>query len=286
MYSASIQNSNDWVLLLTEDESIYQIIDIQGLNPPKAQLNTTTIVGMDGARFNSSRLETRNLVLTVKINGDAERNRLSLYNYFRTKEWCKFFYKNGTLDVFIEGYVDSVECGIFTNSEMAQISIICPYPYFRSVREIINDISNTLGLFTFPFYINLDEPIPFSDYEANRVSNVYNSSQSVTGAIIQINVLDDVDKIEVRNTTNGEGIVVEYDFTAEDEVIINTNFGEKGVTLTREGVVYNLFAHVARNSVFPQLEAGSNLFSFLVDNGVNNDFVKIRVKHHNAYRGV
>ena len=199
MYEAKIQNVDGGVLLLTGDEPVYQVISITGLNPPKAQINTTSIVGLDGVLFNSSKLETRNIVLTVKINGNVETNRLNLYNFFRTKEWCKFYYSNDSVDVFIEAYVESVECDLFSNSEIAQISIICPYPYFKSLTEIVTDISSTLGLFVFPFSINLGESVAFSSYDYIRSANVYNGSESETGVIIIITLSGPINSIEIRN---------------------------------------------------------------------------------------
>ena len=176
MFAAKIQNASGDVMTLTGKEPKYQIIDIQGLNPPAAQINTSTIVGMDGAVFNSSKLHTRNLVLTIKINGDVELNRLRLYSYFRTKEWCKFYYTNDSLEVTIDGYVDSVECNLFTNSETAQISIICPYPYFRSIAEVTQDFSNVLKKFVFPFSINHDDPVVISEIGDAGTAKIYNSS--------------------------------------------------------------------------------------------------------------
>ena len=237
MYEASIQNVNGEVLLLTGNEAVYQVLGIQGLNPPKAQINTTTIVGLDGAKFNSAKLETRNIVITIKINGDVETNRLKLYSYFITKQWCKFFYSNDTLDVSIEGYVDSVECDYFTNNEVAQISIICPFPYFKSVDEIITNVSNSIGLFVFPFSINSGEPIPFSSYVSNRITNIYNGSESETGVIIEIDVLASVNSIEIRNTNTGDDFELDYAFQGNDKITINTNKGQKSVTLVRNGVL-------------------------------------------------
>ena len=154
MYTAQIENSSGNLFTLTGNEPVYQILSITGLNPPNAQINTTTIVGLDGAVFNSSKLETRNLVLTIKINGDVETNRLLLYSYFKTKDKCTFYYSNNSRDVSIEGYVESVECDLFSNNELAQISIICPYPYFKALTQIITDFSNVTPQFVFPFSIN------------------------------------------------------------------------------------------------------------------------------------
>lgn len=286
LYEAKIENKDGQVLVLTGDEPTYQVINIQGLNPPSAQINTTPIVGLDGARYNSARLETRNIVLTVKINGDVEANRLNLYSYFRTKEWCTFYYSNLSRDVSIVGYVESVECGLFTNNEIAQISILCPYPYFKALTEIVTDISSTLGLFVFPFSINIGEPIAFSSYEEERAANVYNASESEVGVIIEMTFEGAVNSLTIRNNGTDETFTLNYAFTAGDFVTINTHKGQKSVSLQRNGVTSNLFSALARGSVFFQLSAGMNTFSYFADGGSDNDDVFINFRFYTEYRGV
>lgn len=285
MYTAKIENSNGDILTLTGNEPVYQVLDIAGLNPPKAQINTSTIVGLDGAVFNSSKLETRNLVLTVKINGDIESNRQQLYNYFRTKGWCKFYFTNNNLDVSIEGYVESAECDLFTNDETAQISIICPYPYFKSLAETLQELSNINAMFTFPFTINLNNPVVISSYTTGGI-NVYNSSESDTGAIIEIDISNSVSSIELKNTTTGDDLILNYAFQAGDKVIINTNKGQKSISLIRSGVISNLFSSLQQGSVFFQLSAGSNFFEYLADNVATSTDIRVLFRYYNVYRGV
>ena len=287
MFEAKIENSSGNVLTLTGNEPVYQVTSITGLNPPNAQINTTTIVGLDGAVFNSSKLEIRNLVLTIKINGNVEQNRLQLYNYFKTKDWCKFYYSNDSLDVSIEGYVESVECNLFSNSEKAQISIVCPYPYFRSLSEIINDSSNVLASFTFPFSINTDEPIIISSIDENEGISVYNASESETGVIVQIDVLDACSSIEIINTATGDDFKINYSFLENDTIVINTNKGQKAITLIRNGAISNIFAALQQGSVFFQLLPGVNAFEYLVSgSAANNDNIALTFKYYNIYRGV
>ena len=207
MYSAKIENSSGEELTLTGKEPVYQIVDISGLDPPPAQINLTAIAGLDGAVFNSSKLQTRNLVLTVRINGGnsgVETNRLLLYNYFRTKERCVFYYKNGSLDVMIEGYVESVECGLFTKNELAQISIICPYPYFRSLTETVTDFSKNRSLFVFPFSINFDEPVVISELNTSSLTYINNDSEAETGAVILVEVIRAFNAVDIKNLTTGD----------------------------------------------------------------------------------
>lgn len=287
MFTAKIENSSGNVLTLTGNEPVYQVIDITGLNPPPAQINTTTIVGLDGAVFNSSKLQTRNLVLTIKINGNVETNRLMLYSYFRTKDWCKFYYSNNTLDVSIEGYVESVECDLFTNNEIAQISILCPYPYFRSLNEVIQDFSNVQKLFVFPFSINIDDPIVISTLEDSGGVAIYNNSESETGVLIYIDFLDSASSVEIKNTKTGDDFEINYSFLENDTVIINTNKGKKSITLLRNGVLTNLFSALQAGSVFFQLLPGVNNFEYLVSgSSSNNNDVLITFKYYNIYRGV
>ena len=287
MYQAKIENSSGNIMTLTGVEPIYQIISITGLNPPSAQINTTTIVGLDGAVFNSSKLQTRNLVLTVKINGNVEQNRLLLYSYFKTKDWCKFYYTNESLDVSIEGYVESVECDLFTNSEIAQISILCPYPYFKSLSEILTDSSKSIPQFYFPFSINIGEPVVISTLDESSGIAVYNSSESETGVTVQINVLDACSSIEIKNITTGDDFEINFSFLENDTVIINTNKGQKSIKLIRAGVISNIFSALQPGSVFFQLAPGVNNFEYLVDNSAaNNDEITITFRYYNIYRGV
>lgn len=287
MFAAKIQNASGDVMTLTGNEPKYQIIDIQGLNPPAAQINTSTIVGMDGAVFNSSKLQTRNLVLTIKINGDVELNRLRLYSYFRTKEWCKFYYTNDSLEVTIDGYVDSIECNLFTNAETAQISIICPYPYFRSIAEVTQDFSNVLKKFVFPFSINHDDPVVISEIGDAGTAKIYNSSESENGMVMYVNFLEDESSLEIINTFTGDDFKLVHAFLAGDTVIIDTNKGRKSISLIRAGAVTNLFAALQTGSVFLQLLPGMNTFNYLVSGSIDNvDEVKILLKFYNIFRGV
>ena len=288
MYTAKIENKNGDLMVLTDNEAVYQIIGIQGLNPPPAQINVTTVVGLDGARYNSARLQTRNIVLTVKINGEVETNRLRLYRYFRTKEWCVFYYRNGSVDVSIDGYVESVECDLFSNAETAQISILCPDPYFKSIAEIVADSSSVFSVFVFPFSINAGEPVIISsiDPDSDGAVDVYNGSESETGVILTAEFSAAATSVEVKNTTTGDDIKLAYAFQENDKVIINTNKGQKGITLIRGGVLTNIFSALQPGSAFFQLIVGNNRFEYIVDNVPDSDDVALIFRYYNLYRGV
>lgn len=287
MFSCKIENTKGAVLTLTQNESAYQVYNITGLGPPSAKINTSNVAGLDGAKFNSAKLETRNIVIYIKLNGEIEKNRIRLYSYFPTKEWCNFFYKNNSLDVHIEGYVESVEVTPFTDQEELQVSIICPDPYFKALDEIIDDISKVSAAFDFPFAINLEDPVPISTLDISKVTDVYNASESSTGVIIEVDVLGAVDKLLIQSVSTGETFQLVYAFVADDRILINTRKSQKSITLVRDGVEHNIFTAIVKGSTFFQLSLGDNYFSYTVNDDANDEnLVNIVFRHYNVYRGV
>lgn len=285
MFECKIENTKNKILTLTQNESNFQIIKIIGLDPPDAQINTSKIANLPGTKFNSSTLNDREIVITIKLRGNVEKNRLLLYSFFRVGEWCKFYYKNGSRNVYIEGYCRKPECDIFTNNEIMQVSILCPNPYFKGMEEIINDISKSLAAFEFPFSID-SIGIEFSTIDTSKITNVYNDSESETGVIIEIELMNKASKIQINNTVTGESFCLNYNFIENDKIIIDTNKGKKSIKLFRDGIEYNLFSSIEKGSVFFQLNIGDNFFSYLVDAGTNDDAIHIIFKHYSMYGGV
>lgn len=286
MFTAKIENSLGEVLTLTQNEYNWQVAEITGLNPPAAQINLTALAGQDGAVFNSSKLDTRNIVIMLRLRGDVEANRQLLYRFFRTKDACTFYFSNNNRDVFIRGRVETCEVNLFEYGQMMQISIICPQPYFRGIEQTSTELSSVVGAFTFPFSINIGSPIPFSVYDVTRETNIRNDAESETGAEIELYFTGSVSTIEIKNESTGDSLKLQYNFLDGDRLFINTNLGEKSVQLLRDGVQSNLFSAVKKGSVFFQLQSGDNVFAYLADDGANNMNVYITMIVREAFRGV
>ena len=285
-YILKVENERGSILNLSEDETKYQITNISGLNPVNANINTSDIAGVDGAAFNSSKLQSRNIVITIKINGDVERNRLLLYQFFSVKQKCKLYYKNNSRNVFINGHTETFEVEHFSQSQKAQISIICPQPYLKDMEIIIDDISKIIPKFEFSFSINIDEAIEISTIEKDLSKKITNNSECETGLIIKAVFSGKVSKLEIKNIETGEYFIFNYDFVEDDILKVDCNKGSKSAILTRNGKEINLMPHRQRGSKFFQLKIGDNYFSYLADEGVNDHLVDIKFSHYNVYTGV
>lgn len=293
MFTLKIENETEKVVELTQKESNYQVVSVAGLNPPNAQITTSVIAGHDGSRFISSKLEERNVVITLQINGDVERNRLFLYRYFKSKRWCKIYYSNESRNVYIEGYVETVETDLFEQNQQMQISIICPDPYFKDIQEIVTDISKSMARFEFPFAFGCDflhmptitdSAIEFSDIFNSRVCDIYNDGESDIGVIITITARDTVINPILYNMDTREYFGLKLTLEAGDKIVINTNQGEKSVTLERDGIITNQINNMTQGSSWFLLTVGSNMFTYDADEG--EELLHIYFTHHTRYEAV
>lgn len=282
MYTLTIENHKGEQLQLTQNPK-YSITSVEGLPPPTANINTAVNANFDGSTYRSSRLNERNIVIMLAIEGDAEANRINLYQYIKAKKQCTLYYQNGSRNVSIVGYVESLEIGIFEEKEMAQISIICPRPYFADVVQTILDMSATSAMFEFPFAIP-DEGIEFSTLTVATESIVQNLGDVETGAVIIFHATGPASNPAIYNVDTGESFKVNISMSAGDLVIIDTIKGEKGVTSVINGVTTNIINNVDMGSTWLQFESGANTMLYNADSSPEN--LQCYITFNNLYEGV
>ena len=146
MYELIAQNKYGEQLKMTNNPR-YVITDVDGLYPPEGTINTTQVANTDGSVFNSSRINDRVITITMAINAPAEANRILLYRYFKTKYPVRLYYKNGTRDVYIDGYVSKFSVEYFEKKQTAQIEITCPMALFRATK------GKQYGIFEYRKYV-------------------------------------------------------------------------------------------------------------------------------------
>ena len=261
MYTAYVTNSSGTTLSLSQNENNYQVIEITGLSSAGAAVNITALAGVPGGIFNSAHINTRNIVINLSLNGNIEENRINLYNMFPEGEKVRFDYSNDTIgEVYINGYVERMECAQFVQKEIAQISIICDYPYFQSVYPVIVPAAASV--------------------EFNNLSNV------ASGAIFRISVLQDSTVIQINDENGnfmkfGNYAVTNY-FRAGNSIIIDTRQGQKSAIIRSPAQwTENILKYLQPGSTFLNIVPGSNTIS--VSNAEN---YKVAVQFYKTFRGV
>lgn len=282
MYNLIVENKYGEKYELTHNER-YEIIDIDGIDPPDANINTTHNAGFDGSVYNSSYMTERQITITMAINSPAEENRINLYRYFKSKFPVRLYYKNATRDVYIDGYVKNMPIGIFDKKQKVQIVIQCPRPQFRATNEITQDFISVISMFKFAFAIEA-AGIPFSEQEVNLEKSIINYGDVDTGVIIRILATDDVVTPKIYNVDTNEFMIINKTIEAGDEIIINTQQGEKSIILHTGGVDVNIIGYLKQGSTWFSLVPGDNVFTIVADEGVANMEVYFTVT--DQYEGV
>lgn len=268
MYSLKVENDRGNTLEFTNNPK-YTVFKIEGLTSPQANINSSVNATTDGSSINSARLENRNIVIYATIEGDVDVNRINLYKYFPVKKQVKLYFDNGIRNVYICGTVEMIECDLFTNKQVAQISIICPKPYFKAAKDLVTLFSDVSKLFSFPFSIGKDG-VEFSAITVNQRRSIINTGDAETGITIKLFATGTVVNPIIYDVLRRTHLKLNLTLLSGDTVIINTNIGEKSIELIRDGVSYNALGYMLQDSSWFILETGDNVFTYDADSGNSN----------------
>lgn len=276
MFVLKAENANNEIITLTSNESNYVIESITGLNPPDAEIYTSNMAGFDGSRYKYSKLNERNVVITIRLQGDIAGNRILLYRYFKTKKYVKIYFKNELRDVYIEGYVEKIACDQFTKTEKMQISIICPNPYWKSVAVSDYDISLIYDNFEFAFSNGAkgatvgtaddttDDAIEFTKDVDSRDVTIYNESETETGLTIKLTALENnISDIVIYSVYTGQFMKLNTTMSTDDVIVINTERGNKSII---KNGTDNLIDSLSFDSTWLEMEIGKNIFTYTSSN--------------------
>ena len=267
MLTGTIKNTvTNYSFPLQGHDSQYQLIEVTGLAPAPATVNMATVAGMDGARYNSARVDTRNIVITLKLN-DADAVRKTLEDNFYTGAPVLMTVTTGDRTAKIEGHIDSFECELFSNSERAQISIICPDPLFQDVNTRTITISPSGTQIT----------------DVNNIDTGVFIRIRYTGATMSRSPV-------IAITRAGQPVsilTVSHEFDTNDTIEICTVKGRRSVTLIRNGVRSNIFGALQQGSTFWGIYAGHNMIAYTIDGSdTPNNALQVTVEYTKQYAGM
>lgn len=205
-----------------ENESGYQVAEIEGLDPVKAEIVSTRYAGKDGAQFQSASRGPRFLKLKLDLQPDGVETytslRKRLHSYFMTKSriGMRFFLTSG-LYLDLEGVVEDHSSPMFSEDPEVEILVTCFDPDFVDPRGVV--------------------------LEGTTVSSSVNTEIEYpgtveTGVVLTLNINRNLPAFTMYNLGE-DGQLQQLDFSgnllAGDTLVINTNKGQKGITLTRSG---------------------------------------------------
>lgn len=279
------------------DNSGLLIKQIDGLGPSKATINMSTNSTSDGGTFNSSYVNSRNIVLNFKYleNPTIELSRKNSYKYFPIKKQVKLEFTTDSNSVEIYGFVESNEPTIFSKSEETQISIICPDPYFYSLYNYLTIFYGVESNFEFEFSNEslTENLIEFGIIQNTNQNNVYYDGDAETGVYIEMKATGNASNITIYNlktrtlmALNSDKIVelTGSDIINGDQIFISTVQNNKYVTLFRDGQYINILNALDKNSNWFVLSRGDNEFAYTADEGLTD--LQFSISHKKLYEGI
>lgn len=273
------------------------LYNITGIGAPKSSINTTDMATIDGSVFNSSRAQSRNIVLTLafKERDTIEESRHRTYKYFPSKKPLTLEFETDDRTTIINGYVESNDSTIFTQSEYTQISIICPDPYFRSKTPVDTIFTGVDPLFEFEFSNeSLTENLLIMGEIRNETIYTLNyNGDADVGVIITIQTSGVVKGLTIYNTETREqltfddskiSLVTGSTIVEGDIITISTVKGQKYARLQRGIKVFNILNCITKGSDWIQLTQGANIIAYIASEGL--DDITFKITNYELYEGV
>jgi hypothetical protein len=238
-------------LELADADSGYIVAGIDGLDPVKATLVSSSFAAVDGAQYQNARRETRNIIIKLELDpdpaaGDTVRSlRKKLYGFFMPKKHVSMrFIEDDGFSVDIDGRVESCESPLFAQVPTVVISIVCFDPDF--VDPTLKTVS---GMLT-------------SDVDSTLVN--YEGSVE-NGFVVTININRTVTEFTIYLQPPNDQIQ-QMNFAAPlvagDVLTISTVYGNKGATLNTAGVVNSILYGISPESKWFELQPGVNSLRF------------------------
>lgn len=265
MFTLSVKNAAGTTYELTHDPDRYFVIDIDGLAPMPITLGMSE-GNFDGALLTSAKAATRNIVITLVLNGDIETNRQRVYKIFPLKKACTVFFANKNRSVKIPAYVETIEDNFFAAREKIQISLLCPSAWFESADSIDFVPSYTVPLFSAPFAIEQGDPIPVSEVADHPTVLISNTGDTECGMVITASFTGAVTGFKITNETTGDYIEITNTFASGDKLTIDTRRGQLSASCNGA----NFIGKITSGSKWIKLQTGVNRLGVTATSGVDN----------------
>ena len=276
------------------------VIGASGLGPAEGTVNTVNFATSDGALFNSSRIKSRDIEINLKFLGsDIEAVRHKLLRYFRVKHPITLDFITDYRHTYITGHVEKNEIDIFSNSEGADLTIVCPNPFFK-LRDPVkgkNSVRFTSSTPSFEFEFedpNADSPtLKFGEMTSTGETVVVYEGDADASTIVDIQFLGPATGLKLYNTTTQTRINIDTNeisrlfgstIKAGDRLSISSGVGDKYVKAYRDGKVYNALSALDRDSDWIFLTPGDNLITVRADTGIEN--VASIISFENLYESI
>jgi len=259
----------------------FLLTDVDGIYEAKNKVYVSENSMIDGAVYQGSVAEYRNIVLHLTDTDKYVDNRDALNRLFKEKSVGTLtFWEADAAPRKIDYYVESLNSTGEDPYREHQVSLICPDPFFYDINGSDESMASWVSAFEFPFE-STSAGFEFGYQSNERIKSIQNDiAEDNIGVTITITCMGAVVNPSITHIETGDRISIghsgkPFEISTGDVVVITTATGNKHVTLTHNGVTSEVNHYLTEDSVFVQLMRGSNSFGFNADQGLNNLSISI-----------
>lgn len=231
------------VLSLLDISNGFVIEEIDGLDPVKATIVSSSFARQDGTQYQAARRENRNIIFKLDYEPDYANTtvrelRQKLYTYFMPKSVVNLRFISDDMPVVeIEGRVEDFSSPLFVAEPKATISILCFDPDFHALTPVNFAGSTTSGTTELQ-----------RDYEGS-VETGFLFRLMLNRALSQFTIYQRGENNETQS------LEFQYPLLNGDILEISTVDGNKGANLIRGGlgssVLYGISPYASWINLFP-----------------------------------
>lgn len=235
-------------------------------------ISTTPFGTSDGSHVNGHHSSDRQIIITLKAFN--ERQKQVIYRTFMDRE-------KGTLTYLPdndESRALQIDCEVKSKQPVQSkfpmnilVTLICPYPHWRSVTASTALISGEVNKWTFPWLFPNEKTFMFSEIKGGN-SVIFDYGGTIaTGFKVVINTTQALEYVKVTNFYTGEYLLVNYNFPENSEIIISTETNAKHVKwrLTNDDEYTDVTNDVVWGSTYFELVPGQNRVLLETTNGTS-----------------
>ena len=239
---------------------------VDGLSNLTSTLDVRQTAQIDGGIYTGEIVQPRNIVLNILIYRDLERKRNQILSFFLPRSTGTLTYTGDMVSRKIDYRVESINIpDSNVPYKIITVSLICPDPYFRDVDEFSKNMAGKTPLLTAPFVL-LPHGSALSSLVLKHEAAIINEGVKPTGMVITFLAKGEVINPRLDNLSTGEYIQVHVTMSQGQRLIVNTNRGNKRITL--DGA--NISNKKDRMSTFVQLIPGENILKYSAQSGQTN----------------
>lgn len=274
-------NDKDTTLLMGHNQSEYKITQVSGFDSISVDVGTSHGFDQIGVTIDNMAVGEREMGIIGRVDNFKAEHTKALVSMFAPMTYLRLYFEEKYwVDVVV---TETPSFSYNLRSMTFAVSLMAPYPYFKSVKENYYKLGGVRGGFTFP--VRYTGTHAFGAQQEILFVNCYNSGNTKVDYIAEmICASGSISGVTLRSATNQKYLSVATAFEAGDIVRVFRENNILRVTKTSMGITTDVFADLDEDSNLFFIEIGDNIIKATPNSGDGK--LEVAIRFYDTVTGV